>query len=254
MTLVVAINNKNSVIVASDKRASKWGEIQTSYDQAIKTFPVNQFAGLSLAGSAGVGLYVIDRYLEHFKSIAQKDVMDVIEVLDDFRKFCLRQFRDLLPHVGIDNKSYPHVAFLVFGFIRGTGAAKKEPRLFVLNSWQDFAPNQAPANFATLGITKLADYLLNRFCSGDIPTRSAEKIAYFCLKETASQEGGVGQEIDVGILYNDRDAFIKRTPSEIADLEQEYTASRESIARVFLPYEDIEQIDTGPNTEQPPGQ
>ncbi|MCD6119858.1 hypothetical protein J7K50_08495 [bacterium] len=204
MTLCVAIEASDAIILASDSRGlvgDPRGPTMAN-DTNIKVVSFSPGTGLAVAGTAEFAATILHDMPQHldiamanplFKD-KPRDVHLEAKVLHEVAKSTYEKWFNQAP-----SPNRPPLIFLLCGY------ADNKPNLITLMSLFDFAPGKSTTGFQTIGVNMLATYLLNRlYCKG-ISADAAIRLAYYVIDETKSQDGKVGGPIHIGVIRADKD-------------------------------------------------
>ena len=211
MTLTICIRAANGIILASDSRAtSRDPRSETTINDTVKKiFPIGRFSGVGIAGDGGLAMTLLD----DLKEKIHKDI-DVRRLVREFHKYSREIFNEWLPHEKPDERAL--LSMILAGYTENGNSGIAE--IYNLYSFDNFVPRKSTTGFSCLGITYLAQYLLNRFYQSDITIEHAAELAAFCIKETASQDGKVGGNLQLA-SFSDTSEFHEFTPQEIGKVE-----------------------------------
>jgi len=208
MTLCVAIEAKDAIVLAADSRGL-FGDPSmptTANDTFLKIQPFIPGAGLAIAGSAEFANTILDMVRE---SIAEKTetlfqcgkALGLYDAINILRDTAVSQYNTWFgPQVPFPNR--PPLIFTVCGFSNGS------PHLYTMMSMMNYATGRTSAGFVAIGVGMLAIYILNRFYQKDISCDAAARLAYYVTEETASQDGKVGGPIRIGLVRPDQDMVL----------------------------------------------
>lgn len=202
MTLVVGMIAKDGIILASDSRMTS---SITSNDRVKKIFSLNGTNALGVAGDGTLGIHFLEVISGKLKY--GHGIVSLVEQLRDLGK---KKFEEYFSHLA--PKDRPSLTFMIGGYTE-----KNEPRLYELNSTDNFVPRPSSTGFNCIGVPYFADYLLNRFYQSEISMKQAQILAAFCIKETESQSHGVGGDIKIASISNTK-SYSEIPPHEIASI------------------------------------
>lgn len=199
MSLCLVLQSKDSIILASDSRATIGDPrgMTTSNDTVKKVFQISKKIGLVIAGSGDVGYSLVEMLRPKMTEETDADM-----AIETCRATCLQAYREWFPTSfqpipspqGVQFIPRPDVLITLAGF-----TAEKIPKIVILNSQVifNFAPQPTTMGFSAIGVVPLAVYLLNRLFKPDAPAKVVKELAAYCILETASQDGKVGGPIQV---------------------------------------------------------
>ncbi len=223
MTLTICIKASDGIVLASDSRATSRDPRQetTINDRVKKIFSIGKHSGMGIAGDGGLAMTLIDELKEKIHSEGE-----IRKLTREFHKFGKDIFNDWFSHEKPNERSF--LSIVLAGY-----TADGDGEIYNLFSFDNFVPRKSTTGFSCLGITYLAQYLLNRFCQPDITTEHAAELAAFCIIETASQDGKVGGDLQIA-KFSPKDDFHEFTLQEIKDVENKCKELREKMRLGFL--------------------
>lgn len=223
MTLTICIKASDGIVLASDSRATLRDPRQetTINDRVKKIFSIGRYSGMGIAGDGGLAMSFIDEIKEKIHSESE-----IRTLAKEFHKFGKDIFNDWFSHEKPDERSF--LSIVLAGYtINGNG------EIYNLFSFDNFVPRKSTTGFSCLGITYLAQYLLNRFYQPDITTEHAAELAAFCIIETMSQDGKVGGDLQIAKFSSQKD-FHQYTLPEIEKAKNKCDELREKMRLGFL--------------------
>ncbi len=215
MTLTICIKAADGIVLASDSRAtSRDPRSETTINDTVKKiFPVGKFSGIGIAGDGGLAMTLLDELKDKIHHDSE-----IRKLMHEFHKFGKDIFDNWFPHEKPKERS--GLLIILAGYANGGDA-----EIYNLFSFDNFVPRKSTTGFSCLGITYLAQYLLNRFYQPDITAEHAAELAAFCIKETASQDGKVGGNLQLA-YFSSTSEFHEFTPQEIRRVEGKYERLR----------------------------
>lgn len=235
MSLAVAIESSNGIILAADSRAT-FGDprgMTAVNDTVQKIFKPSSRTALALVGAAEIGAALLQVIAVGLTTQPDADVDKVAETIRGIGNQCFSQWfgpsQFVIGPAGGAFSPRPDIVFVLAGYDLG-GHVK----ILTLQRTPpfNFAPNLSTTGFAAAGVVPLAVYLLNRFYRPGLALEIAEDLATYCILETASQDGKVGGPIRMAIVK--RGEETKLLPEEdIAELLQRAEKHRETLRTSF---------------------
>jgi len=236
MSLAIAIESANGIVLAADSRAT-FGDprgMTAVNDTVQKIFKPNPRTALAMVGAAEIGAALVQVITA---GLAAKPDADVDVVAETIRTLGTQHFSQwfgppqlVLGPAGPAFSPRPDVLFVLSGY-DANGSAK------ILNLPSNlpfqFAPNLSTTGFAAAGVVPLAVYLLNRFYRHGIALEIAEDLAAYCILETASQDGKVGGPIRMAVVTKDHETRLL-SDDEIGELLKRAEKHRETLRGSFL--------------------
>ena len=205
MTLAIGIISNDGLALASDSRATIGDPrgLTTVNDTVQKIFKITDFCGLAIAGDGGLAVSILDNFLWKLKQEPDYNNFSIDQIVDSLRNTCITKYNDWFPHLKPAER--PVLAMVVCGYRKNMEGKLDAPLIFSLVSLIHFAPSTDTMGFAAVGVVPLAIYLLNRlYTKSDIVLKSAVELAAFCIRETASQDGKVGGELQLASFSKDK--------------------------------------------------
>lgn len=209
MTLAIGIIANDGIVLGSDSRATIGDPrgLTTVNDTVQKIFKITDFCGLAIAGDGGLAVSILDIFLWDLKQKPDYNTFSIDEIIFLLRNTSISKYNEWFPHLKPQER--PFLAMIVCGYRKNLQGGLDVPIIFSLLSVNHFAPSTDTMGFTTVGIIPLAVYLLNRlYTKSDIQLKSAIELAAFCIRETASQDGKVGGELQLA-------TFSKNSPFKI---------------------------------------
>jgi len=211
MTLAIGIIANDGIALGSDSRATIGDPrgLTTVNDTVQKIFKITDFCGVAIAGDGGLAVSILDSFLWNFKQRPDYNTLSIDEIVSLLRIAAINKYNDWFPHLNPEQR--PFLAMVICGYRKNMQGKLETPLIFSLLSIMHFAPSTDTMGFTAAGIVPLAIYLLNRlYTKSDIQLKSAVELAAFCIRETASQDGKVGGELQLA-------TFSKDAPFKIYD-------------------------------------
>jgi 20S proteasome alpha/beta subunit len=240
MSLCLAIQSKDSIILASDSRATIGDPrgMTTSNDTVQKVFNLSSKIGIVIAGDGNIGFSIVEQIRK-----TMNDTMDIDEAIAVCRQTCINNFAQWFPTSnqpmptaqGIQFVARPEIIVIITGYTK-----TNLPKIYMMSSNQifNFAPQPSTMGFGAIGIVPLAVYLLNRLYKPDASSRVVKELATYCILETASQDGKVGGAVQLAEIKTDSGfANIESTGEEYKKILDAIEIHRNKLKESF--YKDI---------------
>jgi len=198
MTLIVALEGPEGLVLAADSRGTIGNPLVLTAinDVQQKLFKISDFAGITVSGSSELAARMIDQLAPQLQAVDQKDVDALLNKSAQMMRqeyvswFGGRQW--VGPQQILDQR--PSMIFILAGY-KISDVQAPVPRIYLLNSQVDFAPQLCPTGFMTAGIPQYAIYLLHRLYDRKMGLGSLKALACYLITETASQDPRVGGPI-----------------------------------------------------------
>ncbi len=237
MTLAVAIQAADAIVVAADSRAM-FGDprgLTVVNDTVNKIFIPNPRIAIAMAGMADTGNALMQQMIPGLSAQPPTDVDQAAAVIRQVGMQVLNQWFGPPQFMSGPGGQpipapRPDVLYLLAGYT-GTG----QPKIITQASSPlfNFAPNLATTGFSAIGVVTLTMYLLNRLYRPGMSLNIAKDLAAYCLLETASQDGKVGGPIRMSIVRHNANTETL-TDAQIADLGRRVDQHREALRNSFL--------------------
>jgi 20S proteasome alpha/beta subunit len=257
MTLAVAIEAVNGIVLASDSRAT-FGDLRgltTVNDTVVKIFKPAPKVAVALSGHGEIGNSLMQRITAVASEPANANA-DVDQIAETIRTVGNHYFTQwfgnptwLLGANGPVPTPRPDICYLLAGYTQAG-----QPKIIALPSSPplNFAPSVVTTGFGTIGIVPLAIFLLNRLYRRGIDVEIAKDLAAYCIIETASQDGKVGGQMHMAIVRRNAETEII-SDADITRLGIRVDAHREALRNSFLTLEQPHPP-AGPGAPAGPGQ
>lgn len=184
MTLLVALQGKDGIALAADSRAT-YGDprgITAQNDTVTKLFKVSEQAAILLAGAGEVGNQIVEAVI---KRAAPERKTNVTAVMELYRQLARKMYGEWFNDATDDQK--PGISAIIAGY-----DAAKQPRLYIVDSNLNFAPQMSSTGYMLSGIPQYALYILNRLYASERSSEELLDLAVYSITETATQDGKVG--------------------------------------------------------------
>ncbi len=228
MTLTIGIIAQDGIVLAADDRATVGDPRgQTAINEPVKKiFAIGKHSGIGIAGDSGLILTIIDEFK---KDVAYSGEMAISERIERLRLKCVELYNKWFPHLKPEER--PDLALIVAGYTSGGDTQSENEQnseIYNLGSYDNFAPRKMHTGFQAIGLTRLANYILNTLYRPEINIKKAAQLAAFSIKETSSQDAKVGSNIQVATFSNQKNYF-EHTRTELDNLEKACDAFREGM-------------------------
>jgi 20S proteasome alpha/beta subunit len=236
MSLAVAIEAANGIVLAADSRAT-FGDprgMTGANDTVQKIYRPNPRTAIALVGQAETGAALMQRIIATLTPQPAADVDVVAETIRTVSNQVFTQWfgpPQFLPGpTGPVAIPRPDVWFLLVGY-----DAANKPKILSLGSAPpyNFAPNLSTTGFAAAGVVPLAVYLLNRLYRRNLDLEIAKDLATYCIVETASQDGKVGGPVRLAIAAPAQDSSVL-TDVQVQEIVTRVDRHRETLRNSFL--------------------
>lgn len=220
MTLIVGLIAKDGLVLTSDSRMTSGNaaiSATQSNDTVRKIFKITDHCGMGISGSGEMGVTLIEEFQNKINKLNDQK-LTVLNVAEEFRILCLSHYANWFQRLPADSDRIPDFNVLVCGYEKDANGELNDPKIIRMNSFFQFAPMTITTGYATLGITTIANYLLNRlYLRNEINLKQALSLASFCVIETKSQDGRVGGNLQAA-MFSNTDPFREITDKEIVEV------------------------------------
>jgi 20S proteasome alpha/beta subunit len=236
MSLAVAIEAANGIVLAADSRAT-FGDprgMTAVNDTVQKIYALTPRTAIAMVGAAEIGASLIQRITAGLAGSPAADVDAVAEAVRALGNQFFGQWfgppQFLLGPAGPVSAPRPELCLILVGY-----DAAGCPKIIILASSPgfNFAPNLSTTGFAAAGVVPLAVYLMNRLYQRGLDLEIAKDLAAYCIVETASQDGKVGGPIRMAVIQPGQDALIL-ADAEMPALVARAERHRETLRKSFL--------------------
>jgi len=195
MTLIVAAQGSNFVVVGADSRGriTDMAGNRVEVNLQIKIEKITDKVTILLAGSA----YVADYLIEKFKSTTKLLDQDVFWVAESFAAFCRSQER---LYSDVKTHEYPDYKFIIAG-LKKTGKDKYVPRCYKVQSANGFRVGLYKQGFGLEGKPLLGYYIFSKkYEKSKNALDDLIHLVVEVLYETSNIDGDVGGELRLAII------------------------------------------------------
>ena len=236
MSLAVAIEAANGIVLAADSRATFGNPLgMTAVNDTVqKIYRPNPRTAIAMVGQAETGAALIQRIVTTLAAQPGADVDATAEAIRTVGNQFFGQWfgppQFMMGPAGPVSTPRPDVWFLLVGY-----DAANQAKILSLGSTPpfNFAPNLSTTGFAAAGVVPLAVYLLNRLYRRGLDLEITKDLATYCILETASQDGKVGGPIRLAITAPHVDARIL-TDADMSVIVARADRHRETLRNSFL--------------------
>jgi 20S proteasome alpha/beta subunit len=237
MSLAVAIEAANGIVLAADSRAT-FGDprgMTAVNDTVQKIYRLSPRTAVAMVGQAETGNALLQHIMASLAAQPNATVDQAAEVVRTLGNQYFGQWfgppQFMLGHTGPVPVPRPDVWFLLVGH-----DANGRPKIINMGSAPpfNFAPNLSTTGFAAAGVVPLAVYLLNRLYRRDLDVEITKDLAAYCIIETGSQDGKVGGPIRLAVVRRNEETLV--LPDAECDLiVQRSDRHRETLRNSFVP-------------------
>ncbi len=258
MTLGIALFAKdNTAIIASDKRITSGTTSMSMHGDFVeKIRKITNSCALTLAGDGGIGVSIIDLFLKEFKvELTRLGVQDipVKDVAEIFRGVAVKNydkwFGGMSMKEWVDNVKegvIPFFRILLVGFDKDENGELKKGKILELSALNKFAPSETTINFSAIGVPTISQYLLYRFYKEEKDEIEIASLAAFCIQETSSQDGSVGEQFQIA-SFSDKKPFRFYSREEIEGIKQRCSELKTELEIALFPSQKVSEEIPGEN-------
>jgi 20S proteasome alpha/beta subunit len=207
MTLTLALEGAGGLVVAADSRGTIGDPrgLTAINDVQLKLFRLADTCALAVSGASELAARIVDRLNDRLAQESNRpDVEQVLATSIDLMKSEYTSWFGPRPWVTAQQvlDQRPLVAFILAGY-RREGVPVPVPRIYLLTSQTDFAPQLASAGSMMAGVPQYATYLMHRLYDRGMGLRSLQALGAYLITETASQDPKVGGPIRMATITAD---------------------------------------------------
>jgi len=237
MSLAVAIEAANGIVLAADSRAT-FGDprgLTAVNDTVQKIYRLSPRTAVAMVGQAEIGASLIQNITTSLAALPGATVDQAAEVIRNVGNQFFGQWfgppQFMMGPAGPVAVPRPDVWFVLIGYDAGG-----RPKIITMGSTPpfNFAPNLSTTGFAAAGVVPLAVYLLNRLYRRGLDLEITKDLAAYCIVETGSQDGKVGGPTRLAVVRANQDAVVL-PDDEAAQIVQRSDRHRETLRNSFVP-------------------
>jgi 20S proteasome alpha/beta subunit len=202
MTLVVALEGRDGLILAADSRATIGDPrgLTAVNDLQQKLFKLSKYCGIAISGASELAARLTDQLIAQVEADKLEYTDDIVQRAYVLAKQEFTQWFGVRPWAGaqpvVDQR--PSIIFVLAGYTVHTAGLR--PRIYLLSSQLDFAPQLCPSGYMLAGVPQYATYLLHRFYSREMSVDNVSALAAYLIAETATQDPKVGGPIRIAVI------------------------------------------------------
>jgi 20S proteasome alpha/beta subunit len=236
MSLAVAIEAQNGIVLAADSRAT-FGDprgMTAVNDTVQKIYRLSPRTAVAMVGQAETGNALIQHIMASLAAQPGANVDQAAEAIRTIGNQFFGQWfgppQFMMGPAGPVPVPRPDVWFLLVGH-----DANGRPKIISQGSTPpfNFAPNLSTTGFAAAGIVPLAVYLLNRLYRRGLDLEITKDLAAYCIIETGSQDGKVGGPIRLAVVRRDQETVVL-VEDEALQIVERSGRHRETLRNSFV--------------------
>lgn len=197
MTLIAGLQGVDGLVMAADSRGTIGDPrgLTAINDSHTKLFRLTSHVGAAVAGASELAVQLISEIRTQLA--ANPAVVFIDQVMNLTRGILRSRYADWFSTLSPDQR--PSIIFMLAGFTD----APRVPKMYLLVSSMDFAPQLFTNGHALAGIPQYAIYLLHRLYSPDMTRQNLVSLAAYVISETATQDPKVGGPIRMAEIAPD---------------------------------------------------
>lgn len=231
MTLIVAVEGKDFVVLGADSEGSRGDVYGTRVDNitAEKLIQLTKYSCALIAGDPEIGIQLI----EEFKSqLRNTDSWDTTKVVKEFSKFCKKEILHISDTISPSDDDFPDVTYIVAGLDKKR--RKYIPKINILRSGNLFFAGREKDK-AAKGKPMIAYYILDKKYNKESSQDDLCFLIGEVISETIRIDGDVGGKIRMAVI--DKKGFRDIADSVVDD----FTKNKEDYMRE-KEIEELEEI------------
>jgi len=193
MTLVVAANGEDFIVLCSDSRGTKVDNAgnRTQVNNVVKLYKITERTGILLFGTTDQAVYLLQKFQ---KAITNKQE-GVTKIAEKFSKFCFKEYEKFYNLSGFE---VPFFGFIIAGLDKE--GSKFIPKSYNFGSYNAFLMGASPLNYTTNGKNNIADYLLIKHYQDNMNLDDLCGLIGYVFQETKEIDGDVGGDLQMAII------------------------------------------------------
>ncbi len=208
MTLVVALEGRDGLVLAADSRGTIGDprSLTAINDSQTKLFRLSDWCGVGVSGASELAATLVDGLrtalsgdtavcADRIAELTQKHVKQTYASWFGNRTW-------VSPQAVQDQR--PVIVFTLAGYRLDGSGQPVEPRIWLLSSQLDFAPQLCPSGYMLAGIPQYAIYLLHRMFNRKMAVTQLSALAAYLITETATQDPKVGGPVRIAQITKER--------------------------------------------------
>lgn len=220
MTLVVALEGRDGLVMAADSRATIGDPrgLTAVNDLQQKLFRLSKHCGITISGASELAARLTDQLMARVVADKLENTDEIVQRAYVLAKEEFTQWFGVRPWAAaqpiVDQR--PSIIFVVAGYTVDT-AGQLRPRIYLLASQLDFAPQLCPSGYMLAGVPQYATYLLHRFYSREMSVDNVAALAAYLIAETATQDPKVGGPIRIALI-SPQSGYAELEPTKVEEL------------------------------------
>jgi hypothetical protein len=202
MTLILALEGRDGLVLGADSRGTIGDPrgLTAINDVQKKLFRLSDYCGITVSGSAELAARMIDLLQ---RRIGEQGLVDADPIMDQVVNVAKQEYNNWFggprpwfsPGQPVHDQR-PVTIFILAGYNRPTDQQPDfQPRIYLLNSQLDFAPQLCTTGIMLAGVPQYAIYLSHRYYNREMTVANLTGLAAYLIAETATQDPKVGGPI-----------------------------------------------------------
>lgn len=229
MTLIVALQGRDGLVLAADSRGTIGDPRQLTAinDDQAKLFKLSDYCGIGVTGSSEVGAKLMDE----LKSILEpKKVEYADNILSETRAVVRERYDDWFSKFEVGKR--PNLLLTLVGYHK-TDSEEYIPRSYLLASLLDFAPQLFPNGNCLAGVPQYAVYLMHRLYDSQMGVDSLVRLSAYLIAETATQDPKVGGPIRIATI-TPAEGFCELDAGQVKEIVSLNNEQSETLRQFFF--------------------
>lgn len=236
MTLIAALQGRDGMVMASDSRGTIGDPrgLTAINDVQNKFFQLSKYCGIGVSGAAELAARLIDILSKSIKNANLEYVDNIVNhTYTCFKREYLNWFggRAWAGTAQIIDQR-PVSIFILAGFNK-LGENQFQPRIYLINSQVDFAPQLCTSGHFLAGIPQYATYLIHRLYNPQMAVVHLSALAAYLIAETATQDPKVGGPIRIAHITQDK-GYEELTESSVNLIVKKNEEQNQKLRQFFF--------------------
>lgn len=206
-TLTIGVQGSNSVVVGADSKGTLGdllGPIVIGSSRAKKIVVLSDHVVVAIYGIAEFG----ENLLREYNDAKKPGTDGVTKVLEDFRKFCKKKWREWFGGMEIGNQLC--LGFLVAGLDQNDSGEYNIPRMYSIENTLNFAPAFHSSGFVCRGIYSLATFIVDEKYEENMELDDLISLVDSTILRIAQKDPRIGLPVRIAVIDPEYGARIIR--------------------------------------------
>ena len=228
MTLVLALEGTDGLLLAADSRGTIGDPrgLTAIADDHQKLFKLSRHCGVVLAGAAELSSTFIDELVRVLES---ENLEHADAIMNRARDLIRDRYGDWFSRVAPERRA--DIVFILAG-LQPFGDDDLRPRIHLLASGLDFAPQLCRTGRMMAGVPQYATYLVHRLYDRNMRISDLKRLAAYLIAETATQDPKVGGPIKMAQI-TPSDGYADISEREVAKIVGANERLNRQLRKVF---------------------